>query len=148
LASQVVIVTVELRNLPALDLLNKRFTAFVVDFVILQLKLLQSVALLHKLCDHLSAHRRDFVVSKNQGLQLLFLFVCQCCNNNFDSFVSDVVASDIEDPHGLGVGQRSLQLLHSRETDVVPLQTEHLEVLFVLKSLAKRSSTVGEDAVV
>jgi len=49
-----VVITIELGNLAFLDLINEGFSTFIVDFIVLELKLLKGGALFHKLGDHLS----------------------------------------------------------------------------------------------
>lgn len=148
LTSQLVVVTVELLNFALLDLSDESLSTRVVDVIVLKLELLQGVALFHQLDDVLGTSRRNLVVSEDDSLQLLFLFVGQRVNDDLNTFVLNVIASEIQNSHGLGVSQSGLELLDTAEANIVTLKAEHFEELLVLEGLAESSGTIGEHTIV
>jgi hypothetical protein len=144
----VVVITVKFGNLALLDLVDKSRAACVVNFVILQLQFLQSTALLHQLSNHLGTDGGHLVVSDDQRLQLLLLLVAEGLNDDFDTLITDVVASKVQNSHSLAVSQSSLKLFNSTKTNIVTLEAQNLEVLFILEGLAECSSTIREDTIV
>jgi hypothetical protein len=144
----VVVIAVKFGNLALLDLVDKSRAACVVNFVILQLQFLQSIALLHQLSNHLGTNGGYLVVSDDQRLQLLLLLVAEGLNDDFDALITDMVASKVQDSHSLAVSQSSLKLFNSTKTNIVTLEAQNLEVLFILESLAECSSTIREDTIV
>ena len=122
LASQVIVITVKLGNLALLDLVDKSLATCVVDFVVLHLQFLQSIALLHQLSNHLGTNRANFIVSNNQRLQLLLLLIAKGLHDNFDALIADVIASKVQNSYGLAVSQSSLELLNTAETNIITLE--------------------------
>lgn len=81
-------------------------------------------------------------------MQLLLLLVGQRVNDDLDTFILDVIASEIENSHGLRISQSGLELLDATEANVVTLKAEHLEELLVLESLPESSGAIGEHTIV
>lgn len=143
-----IVVAIKFRDFSLLNLLDKGFTSFVIDFVVLKLELLQSVTLLHKLSNHLRTTRCDLIISKNKSLQLLLLLIRKSCYNNLNTLITDMVTCHIQYSNSLRVSKSWLELFHTLKTDIIAFKTQNFKILLVLQSFTKRSRTVREHTVI
>lgn len=92
LPCKMIIVAVELLDASLLHLPNQCEPPFVFDFVILKLELLQRRALVHKHADLTRACIGDFVVGKNDRLQLLLLLARERVYDYLHARVGDAIS--------------------------------------------------------
>ena len=147
-SSQLVVIAVKLGNLALLDLVDECLTTVIVDIVVLELQLLQGLALLHQICDKFGTDRGDLVIGKDQRLELLLLLVRKGANNDLNTFIADGVASEIENSNGFAVSHGRLQFLDTAEADIVALEAQNLEILLILQGFAESSGTIREHTII
>lgn len=143
-----VVINVNLRQLVlALKHLDEMLSANVVDVVVCHLELLERVAVNDKVAQRLATSRGDLVAGHAESLQTLLLLVSESFQHNFETFVANVVTSEVQLLDGLREGQAVFQRLDTLQADLVLLQVEYFEVFLVLKALTKSHGALSKDTI-
>mgnify|MGYP006903288007 CR=1 FL=1 len=102
----------------------------------------------YKIADNFATLWRDLIIWHAQNVQALSFFILECLNNNLNSFVSDVISTQVQFFDGFTQTQTIFESFNSLKTYFVLFQTKNFKVLFIFQGLTKGDSSFSEYSII